>query len=168
MKWNRMVAVLAVGVLVACGPGEMGPPGPTGPQGAKGDPGAQGPAGTPGIGFVDRNLCSGSQVFGSTFVTGVYIRSNFADGSAFIQCLIFPSNANKQTKESIPLFYKPSEPQLARGDCDVTHDVDTADGSGAGEFEFRIQRGAALGTLTYRDDASIHGGTQLALNCETM
>jgi hypothetical protein len=164
---KTIVSVLLLSALAACG--VEGPQGPRGDQGPTGPAGPQGPQGAPGIGFVDRNFCYGNQVYGSsTFVTAVYIRSNFADGSAFIQCFLYPSNAGGQLQQSIPLFFKSAEAQLAKGECDISHDVDTADGSGLGKFEFRVVRGAALGTLTYRDDTSIYGETQTALTCETM
>ena len=155
---RKTVLAFALFFAVACGPGQEGPPGTQGP---KGDPGSS------GVGLTTRTVCYGTQLFGSTAITPIHLRYNFADGSTYLECAIEPTNGGRIRRDSLPIFLKSTDPESSAGDCSVRHDVDTADGSGAGNFVFRAMKGAALATATYQDDPSIYGGTVISLNCET-
>ena len=147
MKYALMVLMMSF--AVACGPGEMGPPGPAG---AKGDTGPAGPTGTPGIGLTKQTLCHGSQLFANgVAVVPVHARYDFADGSAFIYCEIFVTNGDQPRKTSFPVFYKSTDPELATGKCEISHDVHTANGEGAGSFEFNVTPDIKLGRAIYHD-----------------
>lgn len=157
----RTIAMMfAVGVLAACGPGEMGPPGPAGPQGPTG------PQGTPGIGLKSQSVCTANGTIGTVTILGLHYRTDFADGSAFITCELYATNASGR-RDSTPTFYRAADLGNADGTCSINHDVDTSNGSGQGRFDFSAQKGATLGQLTYDDDASQYGGLKLSMTCTT-
>lgn len=144
---TKMSAVVLVCLaLVACGPGEMGPPGPQG---------------EPGIGFKSGIRC---HVFaelqpGSGYGYGLsHDVTDFADGTVFSSC-----NVSGGATETASLDFFPQGTVGAdTGRCIVVRDVD-ATSSGYWVFETTGTRAAS--EAVYNDPDSIHHKRRWPLSC---
>jgi hypothetical protein len=164
----RVFVAVMLSFVVACGPGEMGPPGPAGPRGEPGAPGAQGPKGdpgTPGIAIQGHTFCFGTYLFpNQVAATVVYSRYDFTDTSVFVTCQLYPTNANRAIQHSLPLFLKANDPDRTNADCTIDHDVQAANGFGPGGFTMSAAKGATFGRSVYNDGGD-YDGTTISLDC---
>lgn len=168
---RTIVMMFAVGVLAACGPGEMGPPGPAGPQGPAGPTGPQGPQGpagadgASGAGLVFERTCFGSLRFGSETVNVAHYQYEFADGSNLINCSVSPSTGPVEDKRSATILYDRNSEEGNNGYCFVKHTLGNTTGTGGGAFYFDIPYRTIGGTVTYKNSGQIYDDTINTLFC---